>query len=222
MNVSQKIASGVAALALCAAAPAFAAPYGKVEAGVSAGTADTNGTQTLIVPGEANTITSLSDEADLDAGWQASVAYGWEDVFVPGFRLEVEGLYTSNDIDGTDATSVNTYGGFVNAYFDFPTETAFKPYIGVGVGYGETQVDIRDSEADEAGMMYQAKAGVGYELSETTTLDVGYRYLNATDAEFDFDSADDDLTTDDDLLLNGEVDTEIHAITVGMRWKFGT
>ena len=70
-------------------------------------------------------------------------------------------------------------------YFDNQTET-LRPYIGLGIGQVESDVSvdftldgtsysISDSEWDAA---YQAIAGFRVDLSPTSDLQIGYRYLN--------------------------------------------
>jgi opacity protein-like surface antigen len=216
-------AAFLAALSMAPVAAAQPNLYWGGDIGVGVGgNVDTNGTQTLIVPGESDTITAIDDETDLETGWQAGLRVGLDEAPLPNWRLEAEGLYTDNDIDGTDATSVNVWGVFANLIYDFDFgDSRWVPYAGAGVGYGQTSVEIADEDADEDGWLWQLKAGLGYELNPNATIDIGYRYLNASEANFDVSSSDDDITTDDEVILNGEIDTDIHAVTIGMRWKLG-
>ena len=64
---------------------------------------------------------------------QASVGYG----FGNGFRIEAEGLYSSNSVQYQSPTlRQNKYGGLVNVLFDFDIGSSFVfPYAGVGGGY---------------------------------------------------------------------------------------
>jgi OmpA-OmpF porin, OOP family len=224
------LASIAAAAAFCLAPAAhaqswdFASPYLKLQGGYSfEGEADLEGSA-LPVPGEGAGIAALGQGIDLDDGWQASAAIGFDEVPLPNWRLELEGLYSDNDIQGTDATDVKVWGGLANLIYDFNLGEGnrFKPFLGAGVGYGQTEVEVLDDSADEGGLIWQAVAGVAYDVSPATTFEIGYRYLNVPEVNFrGTASNDDDFTDDDELIVNGDFDAEIHAITVGMRWKLG-
>ncbi len=91
-----------------------------------------------------------------DTGWAAVGSVGWG--FGNGLRVEVEGNYRYNDANGaaiavpgtstsaagtTTVTSrfgqaghASTYGGMVNALYDFNMGWPVVPYVGVGVGAG--------------------------------------------------------------------------------------
>ena len=61
-----------------------------------------------------------------------SFGYG----FGNGFRVEVEGTYLNSDQNQNTATAQNqSYGGFVNALYDFDVGSKYVfPYVGIGVG----------------------------------------------------------------------------------------
>lgn len=136
------------------------------------------------------------------------------------------------DIDGT-----NFYDGtkeeavfLLNAYWDLPKMSMATPYVGAGVGAAWIKIsDFTDTNPNPlaiglsgdtetwnfAAALY---AGVGFELSERLTLDVGYRFLYMGDAE-----TEDLLTPDGDNDIVGnffQFDNIIsHDIKVGLRYQ---
>ena len=92
-----------------------------------------------------------------------SVGYGLGN----GLRLEVEGDYRYNHmrINGKHSTNefngggnIQNYGGFLNALYDFDVGSdTFFPYVGVGAGYQETEI--------QKGDLYLPGRPGGYQLS---------------------------------------------------------
>ena len=96
----------------------------------------------------------------------ASIGYGLGN----GLRLELQGDYrynhmrlrsghSNNNLNGYDGgANLQNYGGFVNALYDFDVGSdMFFPYVGVGVGYLETEA--------QKGTFYQAGTGTGYTIN---------------------------------------------------------
>lgn len=204
------------------------AVYTRVDAGLSfAGGVDFDASST----GGGQPL-SYSQDNDFDVGWQVGAAVGVANFPLPNWRVELEGVYANSETDdsednfddvfdtGDDDEDVDTasadvtiYGGLLNLVYDFDFGSAWKPYLGGGVGYGKVDVDYADIEVDDEVFIWQAKAGVSYALGPDSAVELGYRYLNAESADFDSD--------DFDLDVTGEVDTDIHAVTVGYRFGFG-
>ena len=80
--------------------------------------------------------------------------------------------------------SVDAYSVMGNVYFEAPLSTVFKPYLGAGAGYGwvDSNVGVEDDGAAIGGM-----AGLGFEVVENITLDVGYKYRRIFLSGTDFD-----------------------------------
>jgi opacity protein-like surface antigen len=208
--------------------------YGRVDLGVGvAGDVEFNGS----VTGTGETL-PFNQSTDLEVGWQAGAAIGLENFPLQNWRLEAEGLYLNQETDDerdnfddildigdndddTESADLNIYGGFLNLIYDFPgfqgpfgnQQNVWRPYIGAGAGYGKVEVEYDDAEADDEVFMWQAKAGLSYEITPQTVFEIGYRYLSAESADVD--------TDDVDLDVSGEVDIESHAVTAGLRWRFG-
>ncbi|HIP18461.1 MAG TPA: hypothetical protein EYG78_03905 [Sulfurovum sp.] len=64
-------------------------------------------------------------------------------------------------------------------YFILEKESAFRPYIGLNVGYG----NYESTFVDESGLLYGSQVGIVLEVAEKINLDLGFRYtLSSADA----------------------------------------
>jgi outer membrane protein OmpA-like peptidoglycan-associated protein len=155
-----------------------------------------------------------SYSGDLRNGWLGDAGAGY--AFQNGFRLESALSYRSNrlrgDIDSERFPGdVHAWGLMANLLYDFNRHGSIQPYLGVGAGAASVRVGMHDVGHDtDTGFAYQGMAGIGFALSDRTTLDVGYRYfrsdnLNAPHAFF------------------GErtnLDYINQAVTLGVRYQF--
>ena len=66
-------------------------------------------------------------------------------------------------------------------YFILEKESAFRPYIGLNVGYG----NYESTFVDESGFLYGGQVGIVLEVAETINLDVGFRYTLSNADSFD-------------------------------------
>ena len=89
-----------------------------------------------------------------------------------------------------------------NAYYDIDTGSDITPYIMAGAGLAH--VDMSWDEDDDV-FAWQVGAGLGFEVAECTTLDLGYRYLKPN--KFDTDSSH-------------EAKWAVHNIMLGLRYQF--
>jgi outer membrane protein OmpA-like peptidoglycan-associated protein len=122
-----------------------------------------------------------------------SVGYG----FGNGLRVEVEADYFENTFRKTKSVGIDfltagkdqTYGGFVNALYDFNIGLPFLyPYIGAGVGYQEVDVNnfytatgnAYDNQTKGA-FAYQGIAGLSFPIAPVPGLSatVEYRFTDA-------------------------------------------
>lgn len=115
--------------------------------------------------------------------------------------------------DGRGSIDASYY--MLNGYVDFPTGTAFTPYIGAGVGYVDADIDYSPSavgivDSDDSGIAYQIAAGATYELSDAFDLFGQVRYLTSDDFEVE--------TTLFPARL--DIENESTNIEVGVRFKF--
>jgi opacity protein-like surface antigen len=118
------------------------------------------------------------------------------------FRAEGEVLYTNNALkngslplpslsapmsisSGDLNGNISNLAIMLNGYYDINTGSAFKPFLGVGIGYSSTNLNVSTSNTNVAlkgassGMVYQVKVGASYSVSEKTDLYLQYRHINA-------------------------------------------
>ena len=157
-----------------------------------------------------------------------------------GLRGELMlGYHGKRDIDGTPGpwtvpafvdplhTSVTTTTLMFNGYYDIMRLDRFTPYVGAGVGLAYNKTGsvsftgnpalVNTIEGDNRwSLAWSLMAGVGIQLTERTTLDIGYRYLDMGKAESGIiDSAG---------FANPKVridDLAAHEFKVGLRFAFG-
>lgn len=118
-----------------------------------------------------------------------------------------------------------------NAYVDIGTWHGFTPYVGAGVGAARLSIgDLLDVNVPNAGGGYAGTgtewnlawalyAGIGYQLTENWTVDLGYRYLNMGDGQ-----TGDIINFDGTNFVNNPLefkDVTSHDIMVGLRYRFG-
>ena len=107
-------------------------------------------------------------------------------------RIEGEFLYRrfaeNTKENGSSVRKVNgkSFGGLTNIYYDFMAGQKFRPYVGVGVGYGSIDVEDKRSTGRVtvrvSGIAYQAGAGASYALASDIEAFGGYRYLAIGDS----------------------------------------
>lgn len=128
-----------------------------------------------------------------DGGFAAGggVGYQFNQNLRGDLRVDYGGSYKI--APGADL-SVTT--ALANLYFDIPTGMAITPYLGAGAGYGWAPIN---GGKDKSGMAYALMAGAGVDMSETMTLDLGYRFRG--------------------VMSSGSNPME-HQVTAGVRFKF--
>ena len=116
--------------------------------------------------------TNFLDDSDSNRGISASFEWGYIGVlsvgygFGNGLRLELEGNYRQNDVDGISTPggnvprttgTVRSYGLMVNALYDFVLGPVV-PYVGVGAGYVW-------NDYDSVGFNYRANNGTNAQVT---------------------------------------------------------
>lgn len=130
---------------------------------------------------------------------------------------------------------LKAYGAFASAYLDFNLGAvsgdssgfvaALTPFIGAGIGAAQVELSKQGVSPtgvvmndEDSGLAYHVSAGVGVDfgtlgfggqLFEKSTLEIGYRYMEAPELEFE---ARDGTTSETDFTAN--------MITVGFRKQF--
>lgn len=108
---------------------------------------------------------------------------------------------------------------FVNGIYDFNRAGTVAPYLGLGLGWAEIELDgfgVAPVPAvlsdDDSGFAYQFIAGVGFNVSSTWNLFVDYRHFFADGLEVTVTPGAGGVTS--------EVDFELESIQAGARFRF--
>ena len=133
----------------------------------------------------------------------------------PMIRVEGEiGLHNNTaDVAGFPQDFTFSAVSFMgNGYFDIPTHSPLRPYVGAGLGFAVVNVeeDIGFT-ADDSDLVaaYQLMAGIGFDISPKATLTFGYRYFTTSDPSYN-------------LPFSGPFETEFtsHDFLFGARFRF--
>ena len=107
----------------------------------------------------------------------------------------------------------------VNAYYDFNQEGTVQPYIGAGLGLVDVELDgfgvtpVPDVLSDDdSGFGYQLMLGLGFEVSESWTLFIDYRYQSADDLSVTVSPAAGAVSSD--------IDWTTQDVALGVRYSF--
>jgi opacity protein-like surface antigen len=124
-------------------------------------------------------------------------------------------------------TSVESTTLMFNGYYDIARLDRFTPYVGAGVGLAYNKLGGVSFTGNPAltnviegdskwSLAWSLMAGVGIQITERTTLDIGYRYLDMGKAESG--------TLDNLGFTNPKVridDLAAHEFKIGLRFAFG-
>lgn len=119
-----------------------------------------------------------------------------------------------------------------NAYLDLGTYKGVTPYVGAGLGTARiTLHDFWDvnlvtnglwwaRDESEWNFAWALHAGLAYDVTESVTFDIGYRYVNMGDAKTGGYSTY-DPTQPTNINPTTLKDIDSHDLMVGLRMKFG-
>ena len=219
VNMKSRITKTVALAALMAGAAGVANAtegwYGRADAGWSfEGEYDVD---------DAGWEYGENGKSGFESDWTQHLGLGY--AFQNGFRLEGELGHRFNQLDVSDdldaGGDVHAWSAMANLFYDFNRGGGIEPYIGIGVGAARLNANGDDAapppaysfEGEDTVLAYQAIAGLGLGLTEQLTLDVGYRFFLAPDAEFT-------SYEPGPAGISREADYEHQALTVGLRYQF--
>ena len=129
-------------------------------------------------------------------------------------------------VDGTGSMWVL----MANAWYDFDTGTNWTPYIGGGLGMLNVDFEVEvaltipslppltsqpisrvtGGKDDDWVFAWQVGAGIGYRLSDTVVIQLGYRFLDSSTIQFEWANG----TKIDDPHAHD------HGVEVGIRYRF--
>jgi opacity protein-like surface antigen len=118
-----------------------------------------------------------------DVGFDAGAAFGYRS---GPFRYEVEYLFirtTHDTLAGVNnGGETDFHGGFFNMFYTFNNVSDYMaPYIGAGIGVGHVTTTKIPAVSDDTVFAYQAGAGVTFSVDNDFDLDLGYRYVGASE-----------------------------------------
>lgn len=127
-------------------------------------------------------------------------------------------------LGGIAHSSVQTTTLMLNGYYDIARFDRFTPYVGAGVGVAYNRMDDVSFTAlpnviggdNRWSLAWSVMAGTGVQLTERTTLDIGYRYIDMGKAESGI--IDNLGATNPKLRID---DLTAHEFKVGLRFAFG-
>ena len=163
--------------------------------------------------------------AELDTGILGTAAVGASGGAFGNFRVEAEVLYNTNDVSTLSVAGVgsvnaggdiSTLGLMVNGYYDFDTDSKWKPFIGGGIGGANVSINSLSAggaqlDDDAWAFAYQVKVGVAYEFTQALAGTLGYRFFGTDDPDFVDSSSGAAFSTDG---------IQAHVIELGMRYRF--
>ncbi|HKW54804.1 MAG TPA: outer membrane beta-barrel protein, partial [Stellaceae bacterium] len=120
-------------------------------------------------------------------------------------------------LTGSTSASGHTtaISAMLNAYYDYDTGSAWRPYIDAGVGAARLSMKnvvtsgVPVVDAYDTVFAYQLGLGLGYEVTKSLTLAVEYRYFTTLDPTFK-DAAG--------TSFNSEFTS--HNLSLGIRYRF--
>lgn len=182
----------------------------------------------------------LDSEKDSSFGGALAIGYDFNPNFQVPVRMEIEyairseseGEYSDALYSGPDFYRLsgnmkfNIQSVFLNAFYDIETGTPFTPYVGGGLGiaiidaegelkFSENGVRLYDDSASNSvtNFAFNLALGVGYDVSENFTLDLGYRYADFGNAE----TGDVGIAP---LEVKGKAHLIAHEALFGLRYTF--
>ncbi|HEU0011985.1 MAG TPA: porin family protein [Verrucomicrobiae bacterium] len=132
-------------------------------------------------------------DLETDIGFRFSAGVGYN--LNKNWGVEFDTGYVWNTIDKVGGGSLSGDSSFshipfiVNVVYRYPIGAQFETYIGGGAGgvYSVLNLDetfVNDDDGDVV-FGWQAIAGVRYNISETMSVGVGYKYLGTTEGKYD-------------------------------------
>ncbi|WP_372749991.1 OmpA family protein [Litorivivens sp.] len=128
------------------------------------------------------TFEDIETKFDDDNGFALSLGYDFEGLV----RVDISAKRMKNEISEIGGVKVST--GEVkstsllsNLWFDFNRKGVVQPYVGLGVGASK----IKSDDGDDTVLFGQAGLGLNFKVSDEFMIDLGGRYFDSRQPEFD-------------------------------------
>lgn len=177
--------------------------------------------------GEGATGSNYSGRVKSDTGFNVNAGIGTR--IYEYFRSELEVSFRQNEVSqinvqpGPTRAEGHMYllAVMVNGYFDYDLGVGVIPYVGAGVGWGQIQLDAKNTpnggtlrmEGEDSVFVWSVMLGGAYPINEAVDVTLGYRYISTTKP--DLNSS---LTNVGAQRFEGEYDS--HETMLGLRFNF--
>ena len=155
-----------------------------------------------------------------ETGWDISGGLGYR---YGDFRIEGEVLYGRSNADyirfsggGGDVSGYyDMWGVTANFYYDIPTGTKFRPYVGAGLGGARftandiTLAGFPPTHGHNTLFIYKVMAGVSYALTDAWRFSLGYRFMGMGEQDYETGG----------IPLRGDA-IQTHAVQLGVQFYF--
>ncbi len=141
----------------------------------------------MILPSGGSPATFQDFDSIYDTGGAFALRFGYD--FAGPFRVDLEARYSKSGIDKFDddngervvSGDSETTFLFSNIWYDFNWKEQFSPYVGFGLGGGETKL----GSVEDTVFVAQFGAGVSWMPDEHNRFELGYRLVSADDPEYE-------------------------------------
>ncbi len=119
------------------------------------------------------------------------------------------------DLVANGQGEVETSTFFVNGYYDFKNSTNWTPFLGLGIGYSNVEVEYEPSNVgiiddDDDVFAWQVMGGVNYSINDQFEVTGSVRYRETDDAELNADL----------IPAEFDIETETLIYDLGIRYNF--
>lgn len=193
----------------------------------------------------------ISNGSDSAVGGSIAVGYDFGKRFDVPVRAEIEyAFFSTIENKGARSSLLEDWGStssykqdfriqtlFFNAYYDFETGTAFKPYVGAGLGmaFVNTKGKFKDEDfssgittytdsystgsKNRTNFAWNLGAGVAYEFTENIALDLSYRFVGLGSVKTKARTLTDEYG--DTFTRRGRTENlYMHQLALGLRVSF--
>lgn len=116
-------------------------------------------------------------------------------------------------------SSAQANSGMLNLFYDHPINSRWSAFVGAGLGAAFVGMEANDGvvkgSGTEANFAWQGMLGAAYDFDKANSLNYGYRYLDAGDADISLSTIGAGAPAG-----NYEADLTYHDIIVGWRHSF--
>lgn len=167
-----------------------------------------------ITGGPGGTFKQNGDDPEFTIGAGVMVGYYWQRQDIPA-RLEIEYAHRLQlDFDAENSgpprsgykNDVVSDSLMFNAYIDFATDTPWRPYLGIGIGWARNEAEVlrtnlvtfaRSTSSETTNnFSYSLQTGVRVAISDSWVGELGYRFMDMGEINSGAFATGDTITAD--------------------------